>query len=110
MTTHKCWLIFTVTTLVFTASTQAANFRCQGRFVDGFTKLDLLSTCGEPSYKDSYSKITRIGDGRDRVYGVCEQIDQWYYINPDSKASYVLEIERGFVKRILRGRSRSIGY
>ncbi len=91
---------------LFPIFSDAANFRCNGRFVDGYTKIDLLSNCGDPVYTDSYSKSTSDGGHANNRRGVCERIDQWYYMNTDTKTTYVLEIERGFVVRVLRSRAR----
>ena len=95
---HKYVLVFSLMVFLFANSASAANFRCNGRFVDGYSKHDLLSSCGEPIYIDSYIKSSKLRSG------ICERVDQWFYVNPETQTNYVLDIERGFVRRVRRGR------
>ena len=110
MKCYRSQLLLGVLLIFLAGSSYAANFRCDGRFVDGFTKFDLLSSCGEPAYKDSYSKLANYSKDPERNYGGCERVDQWYYVNSETKTSYMLEIERGIVKRVLRSRARKLRY
>lgn len=95
--------MMTMIALSLSCTRAYAIFRCDGRQVIGFSKMDLLSTCGEPAYRDSYTRSS--GDGEAGQPGgiSCETVDQWYYIDPETHYNYELDIERGYVTRVNRG-------
>lgn len=85
-----------------------AQFRCQGKLigVGGYSKLDVKRYCGEPLMKDSYSKPEVIKNGFKKIRANCSSVDQWYYTYGPEKITYVVEFERGFVTRVVRGENR----
>ena len=98
-------LLLAVTMVLLSLSSVPAMalFRCDGRQVIGFSKFDLLSTCGEPVYKDSYTDSDGNDAGAQSAGVSCKTIDQWYYIDPETHYNYQIDIERGYVTRVIRG-------
>lgn len=95
-------LLVLVAFSILPAVSQAA-FRCQGKLPYGFNKMDLLNYCGEPSYRDSYTKPVIIEGKEEKEYGGCETVDQWYYTDEQTNSTIILDIERGIVTKVGRG-------
>ena len=85
-----------------------AQFRCQGKLigVGDYSKLDVKRYCGEPLMKDSYSKSEVIKHRFRKIKSNCTNVDQWYYTYGPEKITYVVEFERGFVTRVVRGNDK----
>lgn len=82
-----------------------AQFRCEGKIIEKgrFSKLDVSRYCGNPLMKDSYKKSEAShSNGKQKDTG-CIDIDQWYYTQGPNKTTYVVEFEKGFVTRVVRG-------
>lgn len=78
-----------------------ATFRCKGKLVGGYSKVDVLRYCGEPVLKNTYLKSAPKKDGSD-AHQNCLQVDQWSYI-VENDYSYTLNFEGGFVKSVITG-------
>jgi len=81
-----------------------AEFRCQGRLIDGFSKYDVLRYCGEPLYTDSYHKHIVFKHKDEIIKTNCEEIDVWYYENGVKKYSVSLTFNKGIVNTISHGK------
>lgn len=82
-----------------------AQFRCEGQLIenDKYSKLDVQRYCGEPALKDSYTKSESV-DVSGKTTGIsCATVDQWYYSHGPNKTTYVVEFEKGFVSKVVRG-------
>jgi hypothetical protein len=53
--------------------------------------------------KDSYNKPEVIKNGYRKTKANCTSVDQWYYTYGPDATTYVVEFERGFVTRVVRG-------
>jgi len=93
--------------LALLSSTAQAQFRCDGALIDErYSKLDVQRICGEPELKDHYNKHeTVMLNGKDEEV-TCLQVDQWYYRYGTNQTTYIVEFEKGFVTRVIRGRDK----
>ena len=66
---------------------------------------DIKQYCGDPIMVDSYQKSEKVTLQNKELDVNCVIVDQWYYKYGQSKTTYIVEFEGGFVSRVRKGQS-----